>query len=120
MKASEIKQGGIYIAKVGPAVSSGVEIRLVSSTERRCTMLEKRQCWFLLESEPSLGNPDQFRVCLVTEDEPGYQATGHGEGVEAVEPWYWDRETCRVKNEQRGLSNEDVDKIVASSMFCHA
>ncbi len=80
----------------------------------------KRQCFWLLESEPSTSHPNHYRVCQVTENKPGYRPTGGGEGDQAVEPWYWDHQTCAAMNEKRhGLTPEEVDKIVASSMFCN-
>lgn len=80
---------------------------------------EKRQCFWLREAEPELGHPDRFRVCVVTEEESGYQPTGHGEGENEVLPWYWDYATCEEENRRRfGLEPEEVHQIVASSMFC--
>jgi len=71
-------------------------------------------CYWLDESEPARDNPDRFRVCLVFEGEPGYRPTGGGD----VEPWYWNRATCAYMNEtKRGLTPDEVDRIVASSMF---
>ena len=82
-------------------------------------MATKRQCYWLHLLEPEPGYPDRFRVCLVTEDEPGYQPTGGGEGDHEVVPWYWDRATCAAMNEKRfGLDEEEAHKIVLSSMFC--
>ena len=79
----------------------------------------KRQCYWLQESEPEPSHPDRFRVCVVTENEPGYQPTGGGEGTDEVVPWYWDQATCTTMNERRfGVSEEDARKIVCSSMFC--
>ncbi len=56
--------------------------------------VQARQCYWLREAENCPGNTERFRVCLVTENEPGYQPTGGGEGEDAVEPWYWDHLTC--------------------------
>lgn len=81
---------------------------------------EKRQCYWLRELEPEPNHPDRFRVCVVTEDEPGYQPTGHGKGDAEVVPWYWDEVTCEQMNRERfGLEPEEVNKIVVSSMFYH-
>ncbi|KKN88402.1 hypothetical protein LCGC14_0249650 [marine sediment metagenome] len=80
-------------------------------------MSEKRQCYWLQELEPSSSHPDRYRVCVVTEGEPGYHKTGGGD----VEPWYWNQATCDAKNKSFfGLSKEDAMRIVGSSMFCDA
>lgn len=81
----------------------------------------KRQCFWLHELEPHPYDPHRFRVCVVTENEPGYQPTGHGKGNEEVAPWYWDQATCRKMNTERfDLSDDEVHKIVLSSMSCNA
>lgn len=73
-----------------------------------------RQCFHLLQSQPSPTHADHYRVCVVTEDELGYQPTGGGD----VEPWFWDHATCIAMNEKRfGVSTEEAEKIVVSSMF---
>ncbi len=79
----------------------------------------RRQCYWLQELEASPDNPDRFRVCLVTENNPGYQPTGGGDGGDYVAPWYWDQATCVVMNERRfGLTADESARIVLSSMFC--
>ena len=81
--------------------------------------MSKRQCYWLHELEPEARHPNRFRVCVVTENEPGYQPTGHGEGEHEVIPWYWDEATCTTRNKEHfGLSEEDAREIVLSSMFC--
>jgi hypothetical protein len=82
-----------------------------------------RYCYYLNESEPepnweSFGYdfPTRFRVSLVFEGESGHYPTGGGD----VEPWYWDRNTCRVRNERHGLNDSDVAEIIAGSMFATA
>ncbi len=78
----------------------------------------KRQCYWLHELEPKPGHPDRFRVCVVTEDESGYQPTGGGEGTDEVVPWYWDEATCREMNARHfALDDDAVHQIVCSSMF---
>ena len=80
-----------------------------------------RQCYWLHELEPSPDNPDRFRVCVVTESELGYRPTGHGKGADEVFPWYWDHATCVTMNAKHFDLNEDeVRKIILSSMFCNA
>lgn len=72
-----------------------------------------RYCYYLNASEPSLSHPDRFRVSMVFEGESGHYPTGGGD----VEPWYWDRNTCRVRNERHDLNDSDVAEIIAGSMF---
>lgn len=55
----------------------------------------------------------RFRVSIVVENEDGHFPTGGGD----VAPWYWDAQTCRVKNAALGYSEEEVHQIIASSMF---
>jgi hypothetical protein len=81
----------------------------------------KRQCFWLQELEPEPNHPNRFRVCVVTENEPGYQPTGGGgggEGDDYVVPWYWDHATCIAMNKKQfGVSEEEATEIVTSSMF---
>ena len=55
----------------------------------------------------------RYRVSIVIEHEQGHWPTG-GDGVE---PWYWDHETCRNRNESRGYDRGAEHRIVCSSMF---
>lgn len=71
-----------------------------------------RWCYWLDEMQPD-DSTERFRVSIVVENEPGHFPTGGGDVV----PWYWDKATCRAKNTDLGLTPEDVDRIVASSMF---
>lgn len=76
-----------------------------------------RYCYWLDQSEPDHVKPDRFRVCLVFENEPGYRPTGGG----GVEPWCWNKATCERMNEKKlGLTPEEANRIVASSMFSHS
>lgn len=44
-------------------------------------MGDNRQCYWLQKLEPSDSHPDRYRVCVVTENQAGYQKTG-GDDVE--------------------------------------
>lgn len=59
-----------------------------------------------------------YRPSVVIEGHPGHFPNGGGD----VEPWYWGqnlevaRQICRDRNANMGLSPEDVERIIASSM----
>lgn len=72
----------------------------------------RRYVYWLDLSVPAVDG--KHRVSLVFENEPGHFPTGSG-GYKA--PWYWSEETCKLKNEQLGYSEEEVFEIVSSSMF---
>jgi hypothetical protein len=58
---------------------------------------------------------------VVFENEPGHRPL-RGNGATG-RPWYWGKtyeeakETCRKANKELGLTEVDVNKIIASSMF---
>lgn len=60
-----------------------------------------------------------FRPSIVFENEPGHYPNGGGD----VEPWWWGhdykgaQEICRKKNLEMGVDEDEVNHIVASSMF---
>ena len=93
-------------------------IRIESGNEISRLMSEKRWVYWLQEAKRDPDNDDRFLVCLVFENERGYfPMLGQGVGAE---PWYWDKETCAIKNAEHGYDEEETFKIVASSMFCPA
>ena len=70
-----------------------------------------------------------FRVAVVTENEPGYRQTGTWPYTGArgeTRPYFWGHDyndACAIAREQNkklGLSEEDVIKIIASSMGARA
>lgn len=80
-----------------------------------------RFCYWLNESQPSPNCPDRFLVCFVFENEPGYWSTGKGDnGGDCAFPWYWNSATCAERNRKLGLTEDDVTRIVESSMFATA
>jgi len=73
-------------------------------------------CYYIPSSGYEQGKG--WRPSIVIEGQPGHYPNGGGD----VEPWYWghDYETaCKIaadRNAKMGLSEKDVDRIVASSM----
>lgn len=59
------------------------------------------------------GMTGAFRVSIVIENESGHYPTGGGDKI----PWYWDDETCKRTNAERGFTELDVFHIVESSMM---
>lgn len=65
---------------------------------------------------------DGYRVSFVIENESGHFPTGDTPEGGQTEPWYWgptlkDAEECAAKyNADRGISPEEADKILVSSM----
>jgi len=53
------------------------------------------------------------RVSIVIENQSGHFPTGEN----GKEPWYWGKETCKLKNAERGFDEMTAYKIVSSSMF---
>lgn len=51
-----------------------------------------------------------YEIGRVTENEPGYYGAGKYGSLDVA------RETCRIRNVSNGLSEDDVAKIVSSSM----
>ncbi len=74
----------------------------------------RRWCYWLDRCHPEAAFKDRFRVSIVIEDEPGHYPTGQGT---LQVPWYWDEQTCRQKNLDKGLDENDVIEITSSSMF---
>jgi len=74
-------------------------------------------CYTVMETEYYEGKG--YMACVVIEDEPGYHHTGNPK--KGVEPWYWGHDFEKAKaaarhvNEERGLTQEDVDRIIDSS-----
>lgn len=77
----------------------------------------KRYCFFIDES---MYTPNGYIPSVVTEDEPGHSPM-MGKG-ELSQPWYWGKDIdtakriARESNEKLGLSDDDVDEIVTSSI----
>lgn len=77
--------------------------------------------------DPSFYVPDRgYRVSFVFEGEGGHRPTGTWPYTGAVGeqlPWFWGHDldaaeaACRAYNERRGISREEMFKILASSMF---
>jgi hypothetical protein len=78
----------------------------------------KNWCYWINETKPGT-DKGTFEVGVVVEDEPGYYPTGGGEKDPLKAPWYWDRETCKRANAERGITEERAFEIVSSSMFAH-
>ena len=74
-----------------------------------------KYCYWVDRTSPDRSG-DRFRVSIVIEGESGHRPTG-GEGVMDPMPWYWDVETCRKMNRERGLSEDRVLEIIGSSMW---
>jgi hypothetical protein len=72
-----------------------------------------RWVYWLDETKPEPGRDGSFAVSIVFENVSGHYPTGGGDRA----PWYWDRETCNAKNQQRGFTEEQAFEIVSSSMF---
>lgn len=80
--------------------------------------LENRFCFVILEDSK---DENGYIPCVVEEGEPGYSPmTGNGRGAA---PWYWGRTleeaeavAARYNTEQLHLTEEDVARIVASSV----
>ena len=80
-------------------------------------MTTRRTCIFVSET---MLTKDGYIPSVVTEDEPGHAPlTGNGD---FARPWYWGhdiveaRRLAREYNEQLGLSEDDVQAIILSSM----
>lgn len=81
---------------------------------------KKRRCFYILPSQDSdiYGG---YVPSLVTEDEAGH-APLIGDGHPISQPWVWGKTLdeaeaiAATRNFQKGLSEEDVDEIIASSM----
>jgi len=73
-------------------------------------------CFMVMQTEyyPNKG----YMACVVVENEAGYHRTGKPD----TEPWYWGHdlaaaeEVARKKNHDMGLTDDDVMRIIASSM----
>lgn len=81
--------------------------------------MDRRYCYYVCSTGQE--DPRGIIPSVVYEGEPGhYPLVGRGT---AATPWFWGktldeaRKVCREQNERLGLSPEDVNKIVASSMF---
>ena len=81
---------------------------------------KKRRCYYILPTQ----DPEVYGgyvPSLVTEDEAGH-APLIGNGDPLSQPWVWGtpldeaEERANTRNFQKGLSEEDVDNIIASSM----
>lgn len=84
-----------------------------------------RTCLHILETEYDAGTAEQpgggYVPVMVIEGQSGYYPMrGNGTGAQ---PWYWGhdlakaRAICAAANARLGLSAEDVEAIVLSSMF---
>lgn len=78
---------------------------------------EKRWCFYIPQGQC---NENGYIPSVVTEDEPGHAPlVGRGS---MSQPWYWGHEyeqACKIAREcnlERGLSDDDVDEIVISSV----
>lgn len=76
-------------------------------------METRRWVYWLDQSCPEERGSKRFRVSIVFENEPGHYPMGGGD----ILPWFWDKETCKARNEKLGHNEETVMKIVMSSMF---
>ena len=81
---------------------------------------KKRRCYYILPTQ----DPEVYGgyvPSLVTENEAGH-APLIGNGDPLSQPWVWGKtldeaeERANTRNFQKGLSEEDVDNIIASSM----
>lgn len=81
-------------------------------------LADRRMCYYIPVEQ---FDENGYIPSVVFENEPGHNPL-RGNGKLAT-PWYWGKtyeeaiETCRKANEKLGLTPEDVDKIVMSSMF---
>lgn len=81
---------------------------------------KKRRCYYISPTQ----DPEAYGgyvPSLVTENEAGH-APLIGNGDPMSQPWVWGKtldeaeERANTRNFQKGLSEEDVDNIIASSM----
>lgn len=80
----------------------------------------KRWVYWLDKTRPENDTRETFRVSVVVENESGHYPTGGGPNDPMKAPWYWDDETCRLKNAERGYTVEECWDIVNSSMCAKA
>jgi hypothetical protein len=79
--------------------------------------MEKRFVYFVLETQKDENG--EFLVLCAVEGESGYRIMG---GDPGQAPWHWGKDfeaaeaIAEMKNASLGLSKEDADAIVASTM----
>jgi hypothetical protein len=85
--------------------------------QRTVDLNGKKWVYYINKAQPHPEDRTLFRVSIVIENERGHYPTGNAD--DKREPWYWNEETCKMKNEERGFSEVQVFEIVSSSMFAN-
>ena len=80
-------------------------------------LMEKHRWCYWLDRSRKSDEPGTYPVSVVIENHSGHYPTGGGDKDPLKAPWYWNRETCRQANAERGISESDAFDIVCSSMF---
>ena len=79
-------------------------------------LFDKQWVYWLDLTNPHDPPDGTYRVSIVFENESGHYPTGGGKSDPLKAPWYWDEETCKRANAERGFDEVATSRIVCSSM----